>query len=320
MSDLSISVGAENEATRILDQISKDVAQIGHSSQQMGQVTTRSFKRIEVAAGSLKATAAPLIAAFAAFKGAMAAIGGVGSAIEAFNTQEEAVRRLDKALELAGENAAGQVSADFQVFASQLQRVVNVGDEVSIRLAAQASTLGVSGDQLKAVTEASVGLSEALGISLDEALKKTVNAINGNAGALAEFIPEIRNASTEQEKLAAVMEVANRGFEQAADKAQTGEGAWVRIGNTFGDLLEQVGALIDPFANLAANGLDAVTQSLDGSLAPAIDNINSWFDSMAPMIEVVTGAVGKLTTVFVIYAEDTLGRLGNLVGAFFWLG
>jgi hypothetical protein len=272
---------------------------MAQSVKSMAAQTTAATQKVEVGFQSLKAAAGPLLAAFAAFKGATAAFSFAGSSIEAFNTQEEAVRRLTKALELNG--AAASSVTGHQEFASKLQNLTNVGDEVTLGLMAQAASLGVSDDQLQNVTKTAIGLAEATGMGLEEALKKTNEAINGNAGAFGEFLPALKTMGSEEEKLAAVIDIANKGLAQSQDKTNSAAGAAQRAANSWGDFKEKIGELIAPIHQLVSTGFAVAAEVLQDVLAPALDAAGGFAGVFAAATErMKAGIVGSITAVEVL--------------------
>src|SRR5690606_38128169 len=123
-------------------------------------------------------------------------------------------------------------------------KLTGVGDEVTLGLMKQASMLGVNAEQLDDAAKAAIGLSEATGKSLDESIKIVNNSLAGEFGALGEVIPAMRQMTTEEEKLAAVLELSRRGLEAKTAASGTVAGMTDRASGAIGDLMESVGALL----------------------------------------------------------------------------
>lgn len=191
-------------------------------------------------------------------------------------------------------------------FAAQMQKVTNVGDEVTLGLMKQASMMGVSSDKLKDVTRAAVGLSEATGQSLDDSLRKVNDAINGNASSMARYLPEIRNAATEEERLAIVLRASERGLEQKAAKAGEAAGSGERLANSWGDFLEVIGEALAPVRAFISTGLAVLVETIQTAVIPALASI-------MPSAETVAGAMARMRSAVVqavTVVEVVVGNLG----------
>ena len=298
-SDVEIVVGAKDQASKILQQIAGETRQMTRSVQTMAAKSVQSTKRMEVGFQSLKAAAGPLLAVFAAVKGATAAFSFGSDSIEAFNVQEEAVRRLTKAIELNGESVANVAS--HQAYASSLQALTNVGDEVTLGLMAQASALGVADDQLQNTSKAAIGLSEATGLSLDAALQQVQRAMAGDTSGLTRYIPALKAAETASEKLAIVQDLAAKGLLQKQDATNTAAGAAQRAANAWGDFKETVGAILAPIQQLVGTGLAVAAEVLQDALAPALVAAGAASSVFETVVKKMTkGIVASITAVEVV--------------------
>jgi len=231
--DVEIVIGAKDKASSVLKRVSQSTSLFRRETMKLTTTAKKNEKQIDQNTNSLARLAKRLTIAFAALKGAQGAFRFVGSSLGAFEEQERAVRGLTNAIELSGD-VTGPTIEKHKAFASSLQQIANVGDEVTIGLMKKASMLGVSNDKLQSTTKVAIGLSSALGIDLETALKRTIGATAGVFGELNEMIPAIRNAETETEKLAIVQELAAKGLAQQASDAQTAAGAGQRLANSWG--------------------------------------------------------------------------------------
>lgn len=320
--DVEIVIGAKNQASKILQDVSKDV-------KVASKETVSSTKKVESGFKALLAATGPLIAAFAAFKSAKAVFTFGSDSIEAFNTQDQAVRGLASAIELAGGNAEKTLQ-QHRDFASALQNTTNVGDEVTLGLMKQASILGVAEGDLQNVTKAAVGLAEATGMGLDSALQRVQQAVNGNAKSLERYVPTIRGAATEEERLAMVMELAEKGLKQKAIATNSLQGVMQRSENTIGDLKERIGEMLGPIKAVIAQGLIVFAERLQTTLQPAIDGVTGAMGGLEPIIDTlmigfraVADVVGvgfhamiEVAKVFGSAVGDAFGGAGTIAGNF----
>ena len=216
MSDIVYVIGAKDAASPVLKKVDGSLDRLAASTKKTADVAGKSLNKIDVSFASLVKGAGIFKAVDLAVQGLQKAfssiVGSISSANAAYDTQVEAVQGLETALRLNGENVAEQ-SAKMQAFANDMQALTGVGDETTLGLAKQAAMLGVNSDQLDDVTKATIGLSHATGKSLEESLKLVKGSLAGEFGAFGEIIPAIKQATTAQEKLAMVQDLASKGIE-----------------------------------------------------------------------------------------------------------
>lgn len=245
-----------------------------------------SMSTLSAAATSLQAAFAPLAVLFAGFKAIQGLSNIISESNEAYNTQEKAAR------------GATQAQLDYT---SQMQRVLGIGDQVSLGLMKQAANLGISQDKMDEVTLAAIGLSKATGAGLDESLKKVNQAIRGNASAFGEVLPGLQNLNTEQQRLAAISELANRGLEQQREQTQSLEGIQTRAKNSMGDLMESIGALLAPIRAVISYGWAVFAETMQSVLAPAVEMAKAAMAGLPIVMDYVAkGIVGAITVIEVV--------------------
>lgn len=157
------------------------------------------------------------------------------------NLQIEAENRLAAAIRANGKDVENTMSR-YKNFAAQIQRTTVIGDDMTLSMLQLAESL-----RSKAPEEAArmaIGLSKALGMDLNTATRAAVLAQNGNTIALSRYIPELRGAGTEAEKLAAIQRTVNSGMEIATSETETLAGKVKQLKNTWGDLREEIGKVI----------------------------------------------------------------------------
>jgi len=272
-------IGGKDKATAPMTAVESQMKRLQASTDRMAASTATLTRLTTGIAG-----------AYAAFKGAMAAMGGIGAINAAYDAQADAVRGLETALRLNGDEVANN-SARLTKFAAEMQSFAGIGDEATIGLMKQARTLGVGADQLEAVTKATIGLAEATGKGLDASMRTVQQAMEGNFEAIQRQIPAIKSMTTDEEKLAAVMDLATRGLLAKADASQTVSGTSERASNAFGDLMESVGALIAPFRMLINQGIITLSESLQTVLGPAVEYANKLLENIGPLMDWVKAKV-----------------------------
>lgn len=180
---------------------------------------------------------------------ALAAVVGAGFAaskfVEAAKIQEDAINDLNSALFATGQFTE-EASQDFQNFASSLQQQTKFGDEAILKNAALIQSLGkLSGDGLKGATSAALDLAAALNLDLTTASNLVGRAATGNVALFSRYGVVIKKGATDSETFANALQTLNAQFGGAAARqVQTFSGATTQLGNTFGDLFEEIGFLI----------------------------------------------------------------------------
>tara|TARA_R110002012_G_scaffold20689_3_gene73105 strand:+ start:6553 stop:8175 length:1623 start_codon:yes stop_codon:yes gene_type:complete len=225
-------------------------------------------------AASLKSMAGPLAAVAAGFLAFKSIKGIVSGGIAAFAEQEKAVLDLTAALKLQGAETES-LMPELKQFASELQALTNVGDEATLATMKQLTLLGVQQDELKGATQAVIGLKEA-GMSEAAATKALALAREGDFAALQRYIPALKTATTEAEKMDAVNKMAADGFAIASRGTETMGGALQALKNSWGDTLESVGELLAPYITKIADAFNRIAPMIQekiGLLLPIMEHI-----------------------------------------------
>jgi len=233
---------------------------------------------------------------------------GTASVI-AYDKQIQAVSGLSSQLEMNGKDVA-KLLPEYKKFASELQNVTTVGDEMSLELMRVAEVMG-SVDAKGAARDA-IGLSKALKVDLNSAIKMVALAQVGEFTMLNRYVPALRSAKTETEKYAIAQKLFADGFEKAKTEAKEGLGPLKQIGNTLSDLTEDFGEIIS----------EAIAPFIE-KLKGAVEWMKGLDDSTKKIIAIVGGlaaAIGPVLLVLGFLATNIIPGLitafGALKGAF----
>lgn len=309
MADVDIVIGAKDQASAIL----KDV---GHNTQKLGKDVQAVAKDVDTASISFKSLAIAGTAITAAF-GAIRGIGVIGGflshSIEEFDQAAEAIRKLTTAINLSGEDASKSIEGH-SALAEAMERTLNIEAEVTEGLMANAAMMGVSEKQIDSVTLAAIGLAETMGIDVDKALTSVRKAQEGSFTMFEKLIPAMRTMGTEEEKLAYITALAEKGLIQKAGAADGSAQAATRAHLAMKQLQESVGEMIGPLKDVVFEGFAAFTYAINESLGPAIRESRELFTNFKDTV--VAGArwlaeqvVGAVTLVEVVW-----NNLGNVFG------
>ena len=162
------------------------------------------------------------------------------------NTQEKAENDLISALQTKGQATQENIKS-YNEFASAMQKVTTTGDEQTLKLLTMSVNMGIAEEKRKEATQGALGLAKAFesaGLTQETALKGIALAYEGEYAQLSRYIPALRTAQTEAEKMAILQEAMANGFKMAQDETKTGAGAIQQYQNLVGDLKEKIGDLI----------------------------------------------------------------------------
>ena len=299
--------GAQEQEQKFLEkldsQMAKSAAQVKKSTEavtKFGKATTKTAGKTN----ELAIVTGALAAAYVAVKAGVALLGGLDKVNAAYDQQVAGVEGLEVALKLQGV-AVDVESKRLQAFASDMQKLTGVGDEVTLGLMRQAAMLGVDADQLDDAAKAAIGLSEATGKGLEESLMLVQKGLEGDLNAFGEVIPAIRTMKTEEEKLAAVLALSQRGLEAKAEASNTVAGMSERASGAVGDLMESVGALLAPVRMLISSGIKTLAESLQTLLVPAVAYAEEVLANIGPLMdyvkEKVIAAVNGIVAAFTFF-------------------
>ena len=316
-------IGGKNQAAPALASTEKGLSRLEAGTKSLKTATT-----------SLMASMAPLLAVLAAVKTVMAAVGGVKAANEAYDAQTESIKKLNSTLAIRGAQGA---SAGMQQVAKDLEKLTGVSDQTTLALMQQAQSMGFATGAMDDAAKAALGLAAATGKTAEQSLGDMKAALEGNFESFHGLNPQIMYMRTNQEKLAAVLAIANQGLAQQAADTTSVAGSGRRADTAMGTLMETFGAIIAPIRVLISAGLQQLAETLTGMMAPAAEYATSVLENIGPImdyvkekvvqgINVVIGAftfleviLTNLSTVWdlvLAYAEKTmLGIVGAVMHA-----
>ena len=237
------------------------------------------------------------------------AIAGIKSfaeeSIEKANAQIAAETKLVtilgnvKDIQVQGAGAAEKAAKSLQNYASQLQTVGVIGDEVTIAGMAQLGTFQMTEEQIKKVSGGMLDLlvnQKGLNATQEDAVN-VANMIGkvmmGNVGALQrvgisldDYQKEIIKVGTADERAAMIAEVLAQnvgGVNEAMRKTDAGQAA--AIMNDYGDMQEEVGKKLVKMQTKLMNAFAVLTTPLGKALEPVLDSLTEKFEKMLPTIQ-----------------------------------
>lgn len=252
---LDILVGI-NESLKSIEKLQ---SQAQNSFESISTSARKSFQKQEEAAkrsndligksfGALKVAAAAAIAVFST----RAIVGFFEDAVKAAGEEQEAIQRLNTALQLNG-IFSEKTSQSLQDYADAIEKTTKFSGEAVLGTTAFIAGLtNLDENGLKKATSAAVELASRLRIDLDSASKIVVKATQGNTAALGRYGIKVEEAATKTGTYANFLKVIEKFQGSAAREANTFGGALTQLGNAYEDVLKAVGSAIVGNKELAA--------------------------------------------------------------------
>jgi len=235
------------------------------------------------------------------------------AAVANFAEAEAGAIKLKAAIGARGGDVAATF-ADYDKFASSIQRLTVVDDDAVKGLLQQSEALGVTGNAAKRAAKNAVALQAARGISAQSAIRMTAALEQGNTSLLTRMLPSLRNAKTETEKMAMAQDLLGKMFKVAEAEAGSIKGAYAQMNNAISDTYE----MICTFSAENLQLVDVMQFVRDGFgkvqiLLPAV------FEAVMPIINrVKTSLVGffegamEKGTEFLVWAGPLFLEFGNV--------
>jgi len=223
----------------------------------------KKLDKIDKKAGGVGAKFKSMAKAVGGFVLAGVSIAGTVAAVKNLTKATMEQEKAEKRLEQLMMNVAGTRAADVEEikrYASELQNVGVIGDEVAMAGASQLATFNLQASTIKgllpslndlAVSVKGYNVSQDdminLGNLVGKAMQGQVGALTRYGVTLSETQQEMIKNGNEQEKLKAVTEALQANF-GGLNKAmsQTTEGSMKQMKNAWGDMKEMLGAVLLP--------------------------------------------------------------------------
>jgi len=167
--------------------------------------------------------------------------------------QERVERRAIAAIQTRQTLSQAELEVLQQANAARQQQL-GIGDEVQLQLQGTMAAMGVAKEQLDDATRAAIGLSEAMGMGLEEAAKLSAKALTGNVAALAEVGIKVTTVAEAQAQL-------NGLYRAAVEQSDTLQTRLSVLSANYGDLKETVGGAATQSGALR-DIIDAVSQAV----------------------------------------------------------
>jgi hypothetical protein len=166
-------------------------------------------------------------------------------------------------------------------------------------------------DGLKRATVAATNLAATFNIDLDTAARLVGKAAEGNTTAFGKLGIQFEKGTTNAETFSNVLQTLESRFGgSAAAQAQTYSGALTQLTNVYGDLKENVGAIVSqsPVVIAAFNTLKSVVISLSNSVTDSFGTGNS--DQVADFFRLTLDGINAI-----VLSADAVLRAFDIVAS-----
>jgi len=157
---------------------------------------------------------------------------------------EKALKGLNSAFSISGRTMPGMVD-NLRRYAGELEKLGLAEDDAILRaesLIMQFSTLDEKG--IKLATRGALGLASVFGTDLASAAETVTKGMEGNYTMLGRLIPAIRNATTEEEKRAAMMRTFEDLYKRAIADTETYAGQVQKLGLEWKNAKQDLGTTV----------------------------------------------------------------------------
>lgn len=257
-SDVSVTITADGkQAQQEADDVEREVDELPDEKET----------KITVDSGNSLNTLNTLANAYVAVSQAISQVEQATAVyINKSNEQEKAEKHLQIALQQTGDDTV-ETFTHFKNFAAEIQKLTVVGDELIMPVMRLGLNMGILTEDLEEATKGAIGLSKGFNLDLTMAMKMHTLATQGDFNMLQRYIPALRQAETEAEKMAIVKKAEADGWAVATEEVKTGFGILEDYSNTIGDLQEKIGDFLKMGLTPLVEYLNVYAESIGTTLS-----------------------------------------------------
>ncbi len=298
MADVEVTLGARNEASAVLRQFSSEV--------------TKTAQQVEFSVRGLAQLAGVTAAVIGVVEAGRAIVGFASSSVAAFDDLNRSAIKLSETVALIP-NGSKQAAEEMQKVANSLERMTNVDAGRIMDQMSQALRRGAATDSIEDMAEAALGLSRVFDRDLSSAMRMVEDAVNGNFDAFKGLIPNIDQLATNEEKLAAVSELATKGLLNKAESAKSALEASDALNVATKNLYESFGALLAPIRDVVYRGFVVAFEFIQASMLPAMDDFVNYAEQMANAMQDVGRTIAEAFVTGFTAAEIAIFRFNDVL-------
>lgn len=304
--DIEIVIGAKNEASKILEQVSEDTGELSVNLAKSADDSDQATRQIHVGftglAEVVAVTGVAIGAAIVSIKAVTAAATAAANAVAGFSKSVTAFTERARAVGIASE-------AEVQ-FANSLKESTNASVESTLATLEHAQALGMTEGAAIRATTIATGLSRAVGVDQKAAVQALRDAMLGNADALSRMIPGMELANTHAERMALVNANAQRGMALLKNEADDSIGIAKQLASAYGSLNRVVGEAMAPVFDAARESMRGLINEISDTAKPAVKEFTQSFQNLSPVFGAVRDAM-KAAGVVIGVAIASIARVAS---------
>ena len=228
----------------------------------------------------------------------------VGATIRLAMKQEDAEKKLSVQL--------GYTSQALQNYASDLQKVTQFGDEEILSVMGQISAFTKNEEEIKKLTQATLDLSEGMGMNLNEAGMLIGKTFGSTTNSLSRYGISVKGASSSTKRLESLTDNVQLKYGDLSKNIDTTSKAVKQMKNALGDAGEEIGEAFLPMTKRISIEMTNFTQN---SLIPFIDTVKS-IDFAQTSTNIMNN--GQAVVDFMIRAFAILPKALTIVAKMMW--
>lgn len=215
-----------------------------------------------------------LVTKFGLYAAAVAgAVAAVNNLVNAYARQEAAERKLTKAVE-NNPLLDGGSARRIKEFASELQEVSVVSDDVALSMATMLTTAGRTEEQIRDIITVAADYSAATGKDMETAVEQLNATFTGTAGEIEDFANEVGELTEEQLRAGDAVDILAEKVEgQAEALRDTTQGSLQAFANSWTELKENLGGALATVFNPIVSGLNSLIDGFNNA-ADAVRDFN----------------------------------------------
>lgn len=243
--------------------VDKGLKDMKNKLDEAGKTIDAGTKKGKGFADSLKGISTKAVAAAGAVAGVAVT---VKKTVDALNDCEKAYqvqRKAEIALQTAAKNNPylnDESVYNLRNFASELQSLSEIGDEVSLQVMSQLAATGRNEEQIMSIMSAAADMAAVTGNSIQNVALQLNKTYSGLAGELGEANGAIRALTKEELENGKAIEIVANQYKGAA---QSTADVNVQLSNSWGDFKENIG-----------RGWNKVTQPVKQFFLDVLNDIN----------------------------------------------
>jgi hypothetical protein len=298
VADVEVTLGARNEASAVLRQFSSEV--------------TQTAQQVEFSIRGLAQLAGVTAAVIGVVEAGRAIVGFASSSVAAFDDLNRSAIKLSETVALIP-NGSRQAADEMQKVANSLERMTNVDSGRIQDQMAQALRRGAGVSDIEDMAEAALGLSRVFDRDLSSAMRMVEDAVNGSFDAFKGLIPNIDQLATNEEKLAAVSELATKGLLNKAESAKSALEASDALKVATKNLYESFGALLAPIRDVVYRGFVVAFEFITNNLLPSMDEAKNVGQDLADALASIGESVATAFITGFTAAETAVMRFTDVL-------